>query len=57
MPSVLDLVADHPGRGPTGFQKTLPPLQGLRATQSNTEGIVLQAGADLMRMGYENQIR
>lgn len=53
----LDAKESHAGRSPEEFQKTMHQLQGLLATQSNTEGIVLQAWADLMRMGYENQIR
>jgi hypothetical protein len=32
-------------------------LQALLAQQPNTDGVVVQAWNDLMRMGYESQVR
>ncbi len=32
-------------------------LQKQLSTQSNSDGVIVQAWADLMRMGYESQIR
>jgi len=44
-------------RSPQDFRQSMQQLQGLLAAQPNTEGVVVQAWNDLMRMGYENQVR
>lgn len=53
----LDAGESHARRSPEEFMRTMHQLQSLLAAQTNTEGIVLQAWADLMRMGYENKIQ
>ena len=47
----------HARRSPADFEKNMRQLQDLLAAQDNTDGIAVQAWADLMRMGYESQIR
>ncbi len=44
-------------RSPQDFRQSMQRLQGLLAAQPNTEGVVVQAWNDLMRMGYESQVR
>jgi hypothetical protein len=44
-------------RSPQDFKQSMQQLQALLATQPNTDGVVVQAWNDLMRMGYESQIR
>lgn len=47
----------HAHRPPAELQRRMTHLEQLLATQPNVDGIVIQAWTDLMRMGYENQIR
>jgi outer membrane protein TolC len=44
-------------RSPQDFHQSMQQLQGLLAQQPNTDGVVVQAWNDLMRMGYESQVR
>jgi hypothetical protein len=44
-------------RSPQDFRQSMQQLQALLAAQPNTDGVVVQAWNDLMRMGYESQIR
>jgi hypothetical protein len=44
-------------RSPEQFQTAMLDLQKKIATESNADGVAVQAWADLLRMGYESQIR
>ena len=44
-------------RAPQDFRRSMQQLQGLLAAQPNTDGVVIQAWNDLVRMGNESQIR
>ena len=53
----LEPKLSYAGRSPQDFTQSMHRLQGLLATQPNTDGVVVQAWNDLLRMGYENQVR
>lgn len=44
-------------RSPEEFQTAMLDLQKQISTESNADGVAVQAWADLLRMGYESQIR
>jgi outer membrane protein TolC len=53
----LDATESHAKKTRTDFEKSMGRLQHLLQPQANADGIVVQAWADLMRMGYESEIR
>lgn len=53
----LEPQLSYAGRSPHDFQQSMQQLQQLLAPQPNTGGVVVQAWNDLLRMGYESQIR
>ncbi|WP_162932119.1 TolC family protein [Solimonas sp. K1W22B-7] len=53
----LDAAESHAKRTRADFEKSMSRLQQLLQAQANADGIVVQAWADLMRMGYESEIR
>lgn len=53
----LEPTLSYAHRSPQDFQQSMQQLQTLLAAQPNTDGVVVQAWNDLMRMGYESQIR
>jgi hypothetical protein len=52
----LDSTLSHAKRRPEEFEAAMRDLQKQLSTQANSEGVIVQAWADLMRMGYESQI-
>lgn len=53
----LDVSESHAKKTRVDFEKSMGRLQQLLQAQANADGIVVQAWADLMRMGYESEIR
>lgn len=53
----LDVAESHARRSRADFENSMRQLQNLLKGQANADGIVVQAWADLMRMGYESEIR
>lgn len=53
----LDATLSHARRRPEDFELAMRALQTQLSTQPNSDGVIVQAWADLMRMGYESQIR
>lgn len=53
----LDATLSHARRRPEDFEGAMRDLQQQLSTQANADGVIVQAWADLMRMGYESQIR
>lgn len=53
----LDSTLSHAKKRPEEFEAAMRDLQRQLSTQANADGVIVQAWADLMRMGYESQIR
>lgn len=53
----LDATESHAKKTRADFENSMGRLQQLLRPQANADGIVVQAWADLMRMGYESEIR
>lgn len=53
----LDSTLSHAQKRPEEFETAMRELQKKLSTQANADGVIVQAWADLMRMGYESQIR
>ena len=53
----LDAAESHARKSRADFENSMDRLQQLLQPQANADGIVVQAWADLMRMGYESEIR
>lgn len=53
----LDATESHARKSRADFENSMERLQQLLQPQANADGIVVQAWADLMRMGYESEIR
>lgn len=52
----LDSSLSHSKRRPEEFEAAMRSLQKQLSNQANAGGVIVQAWADLMRMGYESQI-
>ncbi|MGH8462187.1 MAG: TolC family protein [Stenotrophobium sp.] len=53
----LDPTLSYARRSPQDFQAAMRELEKQMATEANADGVVVQAWADLARMGHESQIR
>lgn len=53
----LEPQSSYAAAGPGRFEQSMQRLQALLAARPNVDGVVVQGWADLIRMGYESQVR